>query len=365
MAIAPFKTEPVTEQLVQLLLSDLNEFWKAGGVLVADGDIVEALKKYPVTAITFEASLSKLQKAKSFIVMSREKECQKVRQLQRSHDTALIYSFTYQILPAGGVKQLDEAVLAARKADEAPILYMAPYGGETPYILRAMHNANMDVPVKVLSGEVLLWINELADFRFIRFVANLRRFGAHKDRPWFVESRELLALMQAGQLLPAQVSHWLEKDEIQVVYINRRNKCEQAVMLSLMEPRGMSSLWDVSRREIRGMKAPVYNFDALHEMVQKLVLEEAELECVLTYGTNVKMLTLEELVDSQVAALEALAISLSQPMNKKMTIQDYRGRYKEVDGLLEQVSQLRADMIEHLGLVKNAAGSYTIETSGR
>lgn len=364
MATVSTRAEAITEQLVQLILSCLGEFWGAGGVLVADSDLVGALEEYSVAAITFEAALSKQNKAKSFAVISREKECQKVKQLQRVHDTAHIYSFTYQLLPSGGSAEVGKETAATQKNGEPPVLYMAPYGGEIPYILRLMKNANMDVPVKVLHDDILLWIKELTDFRFMRFIANLRRFGAHKAKPWFVESHELIAMMQAGQVSPAQASHWLEKDAVQVVYINRRNKCEQAVMLSLMEPLGLSSLWDVPRREVRNLQAPAYNFDALHEMIQKLVLEEAELERVLTDDVNVKMLTLEELVDSPVAALEALAISLSQPMNKKMAIQDYRGRYREVRGMLEQVDQLRTDMIQHLGLVKNIAGSYAIENAG-
>jgi len=347
----------------------------ASDLFVTDEDIATALKTEVDSAeCQFSSSdeyKGKLPGAfKRVIFLCRGKEYSFVRKARKRWPTLEIYSGTYDIAPAGmsskhGVR-LDQVLDRIRKPKALnpannPVVIFTVRGSDIGYLSRLMKNGSLPAPILHFDHSLVAWASEQSDFQLARYVNQVIRSDAAAGFSTYIESDVLKALMKAVSLTPEKLEKMILNADAKVIYFSRRDKSLQAVTLAALEKTTFKSLWDMSRKEARMISASDCSLDALYSLAQSLVLEEAELEEVLTVLSEFKMVTLEELIESPIEVLESMALYLQSRIDKNMQIPDFYGRYRDVQGLGNQANGLRSDIASRFNLVKNDAGSYVSE----
>lgn len=347
----------------------------ASDLFVADEDIANSLKTEAGTSECQFASPSVHEKKlpgsfKRVIFLCRSKEYSFVRKARKRWPALEIYSGTYDIAPVGislqhGVR-LDRVLEriktpSALGSEQSPVITFTLRGSDVGYLGRLMKNSGLPVPTLHFDHSAVQWAAAQSDFQLLRYVNQVMRSDTSARFSTYIEGDVLKALMEAVGLTPEKLGKMVLDADAKVIYFSRRDKSLQAVTLAALKETAFSSLWDMSRKEARLLSVSDWSFDRLYVLAQNLVLEEAELEEVLTELSEFKMMTLEELIESPVEVLEAMALYLQGKAGKNIQIPDFYGRYRDVEGLSDQANGLRDDIAGRFCLTKNDSGSYVSE----
>lgn len=257
-----------------------------------------------------------------------------VRQLKREQPKASVFSATYG--EEGGMLQLADLLEAG---GEYVGLFHTEQAGFR-YLAASMAANGLGEPVEAWSVAEELWAGIAEDYSPLRAAA--AKLAGHRGVTVLRMRLETLdEFCDQGRMNYGDLKRIMDRLDAPAVYLSRRHKIEQALLcLDGKEGGGQNS------------------YDALRPILFRLLGIEARAEQMLSALRSTRMVTVEELLDSPVEVVKALAPFMGMGSPRKVTVVDPRDEFKQKKRLEPRAREVAAAISVSLGIEKNAKGSF-------
>ncbi len=325
--------------------------------LVTDANVLSVLEAAEITGgteVLLDGHFSDDEmatRARVFVLLSRG-ERRRVLQLQGQFPDKTVISVTY------GNSASTADLRTSFAGREVSLLVGLPCCG-LDYLSRLMTVNNLATVVDVFDELAAVWSACASDFEPARYAlakigdidlsASKGRLGLRLDLDLFERWRI------EGALSPRKLRFLVMRADARVVYMQRRNKAEQAIA-------AMPSAASAGRHCLTTVELPAEApsiSDIQHKVLQFIAIE-TRFEMLLGALPTVRMLTFEEATDNPVEIVKMLVNFFEAPGLKKVRVFDSKPYQLRAEWLAAFQQEFKSAMMQYLGLEKNEHGSLAL-----
>lgn len=337
-------------------------------LLVIDQQLQSALESFNRAKLTCHVlrpadlvEKKAIGRARRIFVFSRTNEWALVRKLRGWYPGKVILSVQYDLGPAGALRPIRRRPLPESNVDKeaAPLVILSSPGSDAEYLIDLLQAGGLGNLPEYLGAPLIDLLPMLKEkFHLPRFL-----MGAAMRQPergpfqMLVQTDVLDALYANKALSPERMLKWLNSTKARVIYFLRRDKLMQAGLMAAFADSHHRSVWRVPPGQRQQLGGASIDFAATNRLLNRIMEHEAELEDSLAPFENVKMLTLEDLVERPTDVLKDIGMFIGRPVSIGDDLPSYTGVYHAMPDLLRNVVSFRYELIDRLGLHVNEAGS--------
>lgn len=328
-------------------------------ILICDAEIRDILsgsaaKRQIQLVVGDELSDETASAAARIFVLLRKGEVAEVRRLKRRFGEATIISVTY-----GDQVQIARLSDALKPIDLTILVGSSCCGA--PYLTRLIADNNLATAMDLANGDEAAWALCQHDFNPVRLA-----LAKMTDATGAVVLHVGLGLLENFRIR-SLLSHlklklFIKRMDAQVLYMQRRNKADQAAMLALAARRksGLSLPFVCGVSAINVGERP--DFEGIRQIAFAILEQEIRFERFLTNLDDIKVIAFEELLENPVDLIKMVSGSLGHGIPKKITILDPKEYQLQTAWADQNRAEFKNTMLDYLGISKNKHGSFATQT---
>ncbi|GHF18428.1 hypothetical protein GCM10017044_11190 [Kordiimonas sediminis] len=315
--------------------------------------------------VTPDAALSSLPEGiKRVFVFALHGEWAQVKALRSAYPEVSVYSMIYQLGPSCAQRPVKVPVYAHSKIKKrAPIVILSTPGSDVEFLARTMEANGLPYPKEYFGKALMNLVPAMDHFNAARYLDEVLAQSPGQRVSMIIQTDVWKLLQKQTSLSARRMQQWLKETNAKVIYFSRRDKMMQAAIHNLMARQPSRSPWDMIPKERKELKMRrKVNFHAANLVMHRMVTVEERLERFTSTLPHVKMISLEELVESPARVIEGIAQFIGQKPAKELKELDYGEHYRSIPNLESAALSYRRELIDRLGLHVNMSGSLVTKS---